>query len=111
MPFINYNTRKKIKVMDGIHGPVYHSERATFAQFTLEHGAILPAHHHHHEQWTHIIEGALEFTIDGETEILTPGMTAYIPSNTVHSARVIEKCKVIDYFSPIREDFLEKERE
>jgi len=36
-------------------------------------------------------------------------MTAYIPSNVVHSANVITKCKAIDCFIPVREDFIELE--
>lgn len=70
MPFINFNTRKKIRVWDGITGPVYHSDQATFGYFTIETGTDLPAHSHPHEQWTHLIEGELEFTIGDETTVL-----------------------------------------
>ena len=110
MTFINYNTRKKLKIWDGITGPVFHSDKATFGHFTLEAGVKLPAHSHPHEQWTHLIEGELEFVIGDETQIMTPGITAFIPSNVEHSATVIKKCKVIDCFMPVREDFVELEK-
>jgi len=91
--------------MNGIHGALYHSDQLTFGHLILEEGALLPEHHHVHEQWTHMIEGQLEFTLDGDTQILTPGNSVFIPSNVPHSARAISICKVIDAFLPVREDF------
>lgn len=89
---------------------MFHSDKATFGHFTLEAGCDLPAHSHPHEQWTNLIEGELEFNIDGETKVMTAGMTAYIPSDVVHSAKVVTQCKVIDCFMPVREDFVELEK-
>ena len=111
MAFIDFNNSPILKIWDGIEGPVYHSEKATFGHFTLKVGALLPEHSHPHEQWTHIIEGELEFNVDGEIKRLTPGMSVYIPSNAPHSAKVITPCKVIDCFVPPREDFKDLARE
>lgn len=110
MPFIDYNTKPQLKIWDGIHGALHHSDNITMGHITLEEGAMLPEHHHVHEQWTHIIEGEMEFTVAGETKVLTAGMTAYIPSELPHSGRAITKCKVIDCFRPVREDFKTLER-
>ncbi|TSA27621.1 MAG: cupin domain-containing protein [Bacteroidetes bacterium] len=110
MPFIDFNTRKRIRVWDGITGPVYHSDQATFGHFTIESGKDLPAHSHPHEQWSHVIDGELEFTVGEETIVLTRGMTAFIPSNVVHSAKAFTECNVIDCFMPVREDFRELEK-
>jgi quercetin dioxygenase-like cupin family protein len=111
MTFINFNARNRIKIWEGISGPVYHSKNITFGHFTLEKDVELPEHSHPHEQWSHVIKGKLEFTIEGETEILTPGMTAFIPSNIPHCAKAITESKVIDCFLPVREDFVEKEND
>ena len=111
MTFIDFNTKKRIQIWEGISGPVFHSGQATFGHFTLEAGCDLPAHSHPHEQWTNLIEGELEFNIDGESKVMRAGMTAFIPANVVHSAKVITKCKVIDCFMPVREDFIELENE
>ncbi len=110
MPFIDFNNRKAVQVWDGIRGPVYHSENITFGHFTLDEGIDLPEHSHPHEQWSHVIEGKLEFNIDGEVLILGPGMTALVPAFALHSGKAITKCKVIDCFLPVREDFVELER-
>ncbi|MFC1730075.1 cupin domain-containing protein [candidate division KSB1 bacterium] len=109
MTYIDFNTRKRIQIWEGISGPVFHSDQATFGHFTLEAGCILPVHRHPHEQWTNLIEGELEFNIDGEIKLMRAGMTAFIPSDIIHSAKVITECKVIDCFMPVREDFRELE--
>ncbi|MBK6481913.1 MAG: cupin domain-containing protein [Chitinophagales bacterium] len=105
MPYIQFDTRKRIDIWPGISGTVYHSEQATFGYFDLEAGVVLAEHQHPHEQWTHLIEGTLEFNIAGEKKMLKPGMAAFIPSNTTHSAIAHTACKVIDCFLPVREEF------
>ena len=110
MPFINFNTGKRVKIWDGFNGVFSHSNDLTFAHVTIDKGAELPEHFHIHEQWTHIVEGELLFRLGGEEQVLTPGMTAFIPANTPHSARAITKCKVIDAFLPVRQDFVELEK-
>ncbi|HKR03828.1 MAG TPA: cupin domain-containing protein [Bacteroidia bacterium] len=111
MPYIDFRTRKKVKMFDGITGAMYHSDHITFAHVTLEKGADVQAHSHIHEQWTHVIDGEMQFDIDGDKSLLTAGMTAFIPSNTPHSAKAITQCKVIDCFLPVREDFVELEKQ
>jgi quercetin dioxygenase-like cupin family protein len=110
MPFINYNTKKKLKIWEGITGSFAHSKKATFGYVLLEKGALAAEHHHPHEQWTHVISGDLEFNLGGEKMILTQGMSVHIPSNVPHSARAITECKVLDCFAPVREDFIELEK-
>ena len=110
MPFVNFNTKKKLKIFEGITGLFAHSAKSTFGYVTLEKGVRAPEHNHAHEQWTHVISGELEFTLDGETRLLTSGMSAFIPSNIPHSAYAITECKVMDCFSPVREDFVELEK-
>ena len=110
MPFIDYNSGKTLKIWDGIYGTIAHSEQATYCRFTIEHGTILPKHSHVHEQWCHVLEGDLEFDINGEKQLLTAGMAAFIPSWAPHSAKALSECKVIDCFTPVREDFIELEK-
>lgn len=111
MPFIDFNTRKQVKIWDGIHARMFHSEQLTFAHVTLDKDAIVGEHAHVHEQWTHVIEGEMEFNIGGEVKVLTKGMAAFIPGNVIHSARAVTECKVIDCFLPVREDFVALENQ
>ena len=111
MSFINFNSGKIVQIWDGISGTLAHTETSTFGYFTIENGTLLPEHSHIHEQNCHILEGELEFTIDGETQILTRGMAAFIPSMATHSARALTACKVLDCFTPVREDFVALEKQ
>ena len=111
MPFLNFNTKNKVKIWDGINGALFHSDKLTIGHMIIDKGTPLPEHQHPHEQWLNLIEGELELTVGGETKILLPGMGAYIPSNTPHSGKAITECKVIDVFYPVREDFVALEKQ
>ena len=110
MPFLNFNTKNKVQIWDGINGAIFHSDNLTVGQMIIDDGTLLPEHFHPHEQWLNLIEGELEVTVGGETQILQPGMCAYIPSNIPHSGRALTECKVIDVFYPVRQDFVALEK-
>jgi quercetin dioxygenase-like cupin family protein len=110
MPFIDYNTKPKLKIWEGIYGKIQHSATLTCAHISIDAGIVLPEHQHPHEQWSHLLEGEMEFTIGGEKYILKSGVTAYIPGHVPHSGRTITACKLIDVFSPVREDWIELEK-
>jgi quercetin dioxygenase-like cupin family protein len=93
------------KLVDGIIGYYTHGEKLTFGYVELGAGSKIPQHHHIHEQITYIIEGQLDMIIDGKAYSLTPGMYFVIPSNTPHSAIAKTDCKIVDAFSPPREDY------
>lgn len=105
MPILNYKDTPHVKLLPGIHGAFHHSDQLTFGHITLEEGAVLPEHQHIHEQWTHVIEGQFEFNLDGQITILTPGISALIPSNTRHGGKALTRCRMIDCFMPVREEY------
>ena len=107
MAFINYNTKNKVTIFPRVHSAMEHSDQISYGCVSLEEGIIVPVHSHPHEQWTYILEGQMEFTLNGETQMLLPGTGAYIPSNALHGARAVTFCKVIDVFTPVREDYRE----
>ena len=96
---------KPREVVPGITGYYVHGKALTFGHVEINAGSHLPEHHHEHEQITYILQGQLDMVIGGKSCSLTPGMYYVIPSNTPHSAIAITDCKVIDVFSPCREDY------
>ena len=70
-------------------------------------GETAPEHSHPHAQITYVMEGAMEFTIDGEARLLKKGDSAYIRPDAVHIGVAVEDTMLIDIFSPQREDFLD----
>ncbi|MGC1185131.1 MAG: cupin domain-containing protein [Candidatus Dormiibacterota bacterium] len=66
-----------------------------------------PMHSHDEEQITLVVEGELEFDLDGEVRRLTPGMVAVVPANVPHGARTGDvACHEYDVFHPPRQALL-----
>ena len=77
----------------------------TFVEFQPH--AVLPVHQHPHEQITYLLDGELEFTLEGETRILGKGEGVIVRSQVEHGARALSKpVKVLDAWYPRREDYL-----
>ena len=96
---------KSKEVVPGITGYYAHGDKHTFGYVEIKKGSVVPEHHHIHEQITYILEGQLDMVIGGESCPLTAGMYHIIPSNVSHSALAMSNCKVIETFSPVREDY------
>lgn len=64
--------------------------RFTVVDGRLDAGTVVPAHYHlWHSETFYVMEGQEEWTVNGETHVLTPGSLVYIPPGAIHSARVI----------------------
>jgi len=72
----------------------------------FEKGAIGALHTHPHTQITYVAEGAFEFEIDGEKKVVRKGDTMFKTPNVLHGAVCLEKGTLIDFFTPMREDFV-----
>jgi len=93
------------EIVPGITGYYAHGANHTFGYVELKAGSSVPTHQHVHEQITYILEGQLDMIIEGVDCCLTTGMYYIILSNTPHSAIAKTDCKVIDSFSPVREEY------
>jgi quercetin dioxygenase-like cupin family protein len=83
-------------------------ERMTVARFELARGGVVPRHSHVNEQITCVLSGALRFKF-GDREILArAGDVVQIPGMVEHEVEVVDEAVVIDVFSPVRRDWMEK---
>ncbi len=105
MPFVNLEGVEWREVLPGCRARFVHGERMTLSFWDLDPGAVIPRHAHPHEQVSMIIEGEMEMAMAGETRRLTPGKVAVIPPNTDHAVHALTRCRVIDAFAPVREDY------
>jgi quercetin dioxygenase-like cupin family protein len=70
-----------------------------------------PVHVHEEEQVVIVLDGELEFVIDGETRLMRPGDVAVIPSWVPHGARTLGVgCTQVDVFTPPRKTLLDHAR-
>ncbi|MEO7766527.1 MAG: cupin domain-containing protein [Ferruginibacter sp.] len=93
------------EIVKGYQARFIHTSNMTIAFWEVEAGAVMPVHHHIHEQISQVLEGKFELVIDGEPKVYEPGLVAIIPSNTPHGGMAITHCKLMDIFSPPREDY------
>lgn len=93
------------QIVPGFFGRMVHGASSSLTFWDVKKGSVMPEHHHVHEQITHLVEGELEMMIGGEKYQLTAGAVHVIPSNVPHSAIAITDCKIIDSFSPARDEY------
>jgi quercetin dioxygenase-like cupin family protein len=66
-----------------------------------------PPHLHPHEQVSYVAEGELIFFMDDQQKCLHPGDVFVVPSGKPHTIQPLTRhVRLIDCFTPIREDFL-----
>jgi len=83
-------------------------ERVTVARFELKRGGVVPRHVHDNEQVSCVLSGSLRFMFDGGEMTIGPGAIVQIPGGVPHEVEVIEDTIVIDLFSPLRQDWLDR---
>jgi len=93
------------QTLPGFFGKMVHGDSSSLVFWDIKKGGVSPEHHHVHEQITYIVEGELEMVIGGEKYLFTPGSVHVIPSHVPHSAFAVTDCKIIDSFSPARDDY------
>ena len=62
-------------------------------------------HFHPQEEVYEVIEGEIELTIDGVTEIVRPGLVGIVPGNVRHSVKALTDGRAIIVDYPVRSDF------
>ena len=104
--FMNLSEILPKEIMPGYHGRMVHAEKMSWVFWDVEIGAEVPEHDHIHEQIMHVVKGSFEFTLNGDTKTYQDGDIVIIPPNAPHSGKAITACKLMDIFSPVREEYL-----
>ncbi len=105
MALINLNEIEYREILHGLKVKFVHSENMTLAYWDFMEGDFLPGHSHPNEQICTVIEGTLELKVDGKAYHMQPGFVFTIPPDVLHSGKALTKCKVIDAFYPVRDDY------
>jgi quercetin dioxygenase-like cupin family protein len=102
MTLVDTSTLDVKEPREGWKGRFFHSDKMTFAYYTVEAGAWVHEHSHENDEVWNIIEGELEVTIDGETAVAGPGCAAVVPPNAPHGVKAITAVRAIVVDSPVR---------
>ena len=77
------------------------------AQFSFGAGVRTAMHSHPHEQIGYVVLGAIDLIMDGQAPAhLTAGSSYYVAANVRHGIVTHEPTVLLDFFTPIRDDFL-----
>ena len=103
MTFVDTSKLKVIERKPGWHGRYFQSPSMTFAHYEFTKGSSIHEHFHPQEEVWQVIEGELEMTVDGVTQVAGPGVAAVVLPNVPHSVKAMTdgKAIVVDY--PLRE--------
>ena len=72
----------------------------------LDAGSRMPEHTHAQEQIVHILSGRMKLFVDGVPHELAAGDSFYLASNVPHGVETSEQTRVLDTFSPPRDEYL-----
>src|ERR1700684_2963539 len=105
MPFIDTTTLDGIKRFPGWYGRYFHSPSMRFAHYDFTRGASIHEHFHPQEEVYEVIEGELEVTVDGVSQIARTGLVAIVPGNVRHSVKALTDGRAIIVDYPRRPEF------
>ena len=109
MPFVNPGDLPQLELFPGIVSALASGDNLMLSFLEMEQDAEVAEHSHPHEQAGLVLAGKLRFRIGQEEKVVGPGEAFIIPPNVVHWGVVEEgPAKVLDIFSPPREDYVER---
>ena len=89
-----------------IHKVMAYCGQAMCVLNEFEKGATGAMHSHPHTQITYVAEGRFRFTIGDEEKEVGKGDTLCKQNEVKHGCVCLEKGVLVDFFTPMREDFI-----
>jgi len=105
LSFVDVDKLKVTERLPGWRGRYFHAVNMTVAHYEFTRGASIHEHHHPQEELYEVLEGELELTVDGVTQVARPGVAAIVPSNARHSVLALTDGRAIIVDSPARAEF------
>jgi quercetin dioxygenase-like cupin family protein len=105
MPFVDTSGLRVTERLPGWHGRYFHSPSMTFAHYDFVSGSSIHEHFHPEEEVYEVIEGELQLTIDGISQVVRPGVVGIVPSNVRHSVKALTDGRAIIIDHPARRGF------
>ncbi len=91
------------QITDKIGRRVISGKQGTMVYWRMKAGAHAAAPH---EQFVWVISGSIRLRVGPEVGTIEPDDIAVVPGGIEHEAFFPEDTEVIDFFAPVREDFL-----
>jgi len=83
-----------------------YNDKLFLAEHEMVKGWVGTVHSHLHEQVVYVVHGHLKVTCRGKTVDVRAGDTFVVRGGVEHGASAMEDSRVIDVFTPCREDYV-----
>ena len=83
-----------------------HGKDMMAVEVSFDAGSVGAVHTHPHVQISYVLEGRFEAEIGGEKRVISVGDTYYTLPDVPHGVICLEKGRLLDVFTPEREEFL-----
>jgi quercetin dioxygenase-like cupin family protein len=98
------------QIREGVERRLGHTDNLMIVVIDFDDGPTSepdPPHSHPHEQVSYVAEGEILFVMEGRQTHLKAGDLFLVPSGAPHTIQQLTKhVRLVDCFTPIREDFL-----
>lgn len=85
---VDWDEQEFTEVRHGIFGATVHTPQLTATLYRYGPGTSWEEHEHPQDQITTVLEGVIDFVVNGEPVQLTEGQLATLPGGTPHPATV-----------------------
>lgn len=83
-----------------------HDKPLMVVEVSFEAGAEGAMHSHPHVQCSYVLSGVFRYTVEDETVEMHAGDSIIVPGGKMHGTVCVEPGKLLDVFTPQRDDFL-----
>jgi quercetin dioxygenase-like cupin family protein len=106
--YVKVATVPSVEFVAGLEFRPVLGERMMANFVTFEPHTEAPRHVHQEEQIVIVLDGELEFDLDGDVRVMRKGDVALVPAWVPHGARTLSTtCSEVDIFNPPRRSLLE----
>jgi len=106
---VRYSDTPLMRLNPGASNHIVSAERIMASFVTLEPDVYITPHQHEPEQMVIVTDGACDFIVDGKLYHLEAGDVLIIPPDVKHGNYSSDRgLRMIEVFSPPREDLMEK---
>lgn len=103
--FYQFDDIEVKEIAPGFFSKLIHTDSNTINFIEVKAGCAVALHRHVHQQLSFVLEGVFEMTVEGEARKLDQGQYCIIPCNAEHGGTALTDCRLIDVFSPARDDY------
>lgn len=85
-----------------------YSDNTMLIEHEMAEGSIFPLHSHPHEQLAYLLKGRLKVICDNKEYFVEQGDSFIVPRGIEHQVFALEHSIALDFFTPVREDYVEE---